>query len=111
MQRVNRRQPGVGCKCMGTRNSTVGWPRSGRRAEISCWTCSTTSPYTVPDATFLVGDVSNAKREAPVELGERKIEEVVQENLGWSGENQVAKEGELEATRRSLENRPRMETS
>ena len=61
--------------------------------------------------TVLVGDVSNAKREAPVELGERKIEEAAQENLGWSGENQLAEEGELEAKRRSLENRPRMETS
>ena len=32
----------------------------------------------------------------------RRLEETVQENLGWSGENRLAVEGELEASRRSL---------
>ena len=50
-------------------------------------------------ATVLEGNVADVKREAPVELWKKKIEEAVQENLGWSGENQLAEVGELEAER------------
>ena len=41
--------------------------------------------------TVLEGDVSKAKREASVKWL-KKITEAVQEGLGWSGENQLAKE-------------------
>ena len=51
-------------------------------------------------ATVLEGDVADVKRGAPVQLRKKKIEEAVQENLGWSGENQLAEVGELEAERR-----------
>ena len=52
-------------------------------------------------ATSLEGDVSEAKPCAQVELWKNKIEEAVQNDLDWSGENQLAEEDELEAKRRS----------
>ena len=73
MHRGSRRQPGAGYRY---------WAHEGHVDEFE-------------------GDVSNAKREAPVEFW-KETEEAVQENLGRSGENRLAGEGELEARSRSL---------
>ena len=45
-------------------------------------------------ATVFECDVSKANGEAPVEFWKKKIEEAVRDDLGWSGEKQLAEEGE-----------------
>ena len=68
-----------GIQVLGTWKSTVPWARILQCHCIQCYT------------TVLEGDVSNAKREASVEWW-KKITEPVQKDLGWSSENQLAKE-------------------
>ena len=80
MQRGNRRQPGAGF---------VYWAHEARRLHGR------------DQVDEFEGDVFNANREAPVEFW-KETEEAVQENLGRSGENRLAGEGELEARSRSL---------
>ena len=79
MQRGTRRQPGAGYKY---------WAREARRLH---------GRHQVDDVE---GDVYHAKKGASVEFG-KKIKEAVQENLGWSGESQLAEKGELDTKIRS----------
>ena len=108
MQCGSRWQPGAGYTCAGHMEFGGSMAEfrfddlEGDMAEISCWTCSSTSPYTVAARLCWWMTCPMRRGRDQLSLGRRLTKEAARENLGWSGENQLAEEGELGSQKKEV---------